>query len=290
MTAIALSLCAIVAVSAPAAMAQVQPLTAKQAKKLARDLGQKQKRDNRVIVFHVEDGQRVDSYTYKFHYDERTGFKQFCTAVLRVHRRQVGNTIETTARLTRHRCKTIPADVLRIERATRQADRRVRRNETATLRSVTPILRALETCKVLRRIPKSRLKAADAVITSSINRALIDPNDGAVAAYVNALNQVGGSNDVLIRAIEGWTDTYDVLRSYGEFPKPCRTLRTWENANWTAAASPIDMPTYVALTRRGVADGKAIARGARHLLAAGAYRKLVLAFTPEGLLTRYIGD
>ena len=34
-------------------------------------------------------------------------------------------------------------------------------------------------------------------------------------------------------------------------------------------------------------DSRAIARGAEYLLRAGMFRKLVVAFTPEGLVTRF---
>src|SRR5918998_282875 len=109
--AVALMLVAIFAVSAPAASAQLAPLRAKKAKRLARDLGQKQKRENDVIVFHLANMRRTDAYTFKFAYDERTRNKTYCKATLRVRKRQVGNTIEITATLLRHRCKLVPQDV-----------------------------------------------------------------------------------------------------------------------------------------------------------------------------------
>jgi hypothetical protein len=284
--AVAASIVAICAVSAPVAVAQ-SPLSAKQAKKLAHDLGQKQKRKNDVVVYHVEDMKRVNDFTIKFAYDERTKSKTFCTAVLRVQKEQTGNTIQVTAQLLRHRCKVIPADVLAVERATRKADRAVRGDARKTQHAVGQIARALDRCTVLKNVPKNRRGAVSAVLDSSINGALLEPNDATLGSYAAALQRVKTSNDTLLGAVEGWADTVDVMRSLPSFPKPCETVRTWKNAGWKADESPIDMAQYRALRHRGRVDSRAIVRGAEYLLRAGMFRKLVVAFTPEGLVTRF---
>jgi hypothetical protein len=283
-----LVLVAMLALGAPSAMA-LQPLTAKQAKDLAKQLGKKQKRENDVVVYHVEDRHRVDAFTITFAYDERTSYKAFCTAVVRVHKKQAGNRILTTAKLTRHRCKQIPGDALAIERATRKADKRIRANEKTTLRSVRRVLRSTERCEELK-VPRRRRFAAGAVIDIAINGALARPNQGTLDALVASLGRVQSSNDVVVRAVEGWADYDDVLASLPVIKDPCGALRNWAKSGWSAQQAPIDVDEYRAFVRRGKADTKAIAAGARYLLASGVYRKLVLAFTPDGLLTRFASE
>jgi hypothetical protein len=283
--AVALMLLAMLALCAPTAMA-LQPLSAKQAKKLARDLGKKQKRENDVVVFHVENMKRVDAFGVNFSYDERTDYKTFCTAVLKVRKTQAGSTISVTARLARHRCKAIPADALAIERASLKAARRVRANDKATLRSVRPVLRSAKRCEDLK-VPKNRRAAVQAVYDYAFTGALVRPNAAALDSFVAALGRVKSSNDVVVRSVEGWADLVDVLESGPTIKDPCATLKTWANADWSADEAPVDVDESRALTRRGRADSKAINAGARYLVRSGVFRKAALAFTPGGLIYRF---
>jgi hypothetical protein len=285
--AVALMLAAILALSAPAAMAQPTPLRAKQAKKLAKQLARKQMRQHNVVVYHIEDGRRTDPYTIKYDYDERTRDDVYCTAVLRVHRKQVGNTIETTAKLLRHRCKNVPAEVQAVENATRKANRRVRRNEKATLRSFRRTMGPLDGCRALQSVPRNRRRAVAAIIDSALVGALRRPNDDALGAFVAALGRIDPGNRKLRNGVAAWADLLDVMRSVQVFRDPCGTLRAWRNADWAASESPIDMDAYRALDDRSEADDRAIGAAARYLLRAGAFRRLVIGFTPDGLLFKY---
>jgi hypothetical protein len=285
--AVALTLIAILALSAPAAMAQLAPLRAKQAKRLANDLGRKQKRENDVIVYHLANMRRTDAYTFKFDYDERTIHKTYCTATLRVRKRQRGNTIETTATLLRHKCKLVPVDVQEIEKATRKANRRIARNEKATLRSLRRTVGPLDGCRATRNVPRNRRRPVAAIIDSAFVGALRRPNDDALGAFVAALERVEPRNRTLAAGVEGWTDFLDVMRSLQGFRDPCGTIQAWKNADWAGAESPIDMTAYRTLSRRSTTDLKAITRAARHMERKGAFDKLVIGFTPDGLLLKY---
>lgn len=285
--AVALMLAALLALSAPAAMAQVSPLRAKEAKRLAKALGKKQMRQNKVTVFHIENRRRTGPYTIKYDYDERTRDDVFCTAVLRVHKKQVGNTVETTAKLLRHRCKQVPTEVQSVENATRRADRRVSRNENATLRSLRRTMGPLDGCRATRSVPRNRTRAVAAIIDSALVGALRRPNDDALGAFVAHLERIDPSNRTLAAGVAGWSDLLDVMRSVQEFRDPCGTIRAWRNAGWAASESPIDMDAYRALDARSESDARAIARASRYLLNAGAFRRLVVGFTPEGLLFKY---
>jgi hypothetical protein len=285
--AIALTLIAILALSAPSAMAQLSPLRAKQAKRLAKDLGRKQKRENDVIVYHLAHMRRTGTYTFKFDYDERTIHKTYCTATLRVRKRQVGNTIETTATLLRHKCKLVPVDVREVEKATRKANRRVARNEKATLRSLRRTIGPLDGCRAVRNVPRKRKRAVAAIVDSALVGALRRPNDDALDAFVAALGRVDPGNRTLAAGVEGWADFLDVMRSLQVFRDPCGTIKAWKNAGWAGSESPIDMTAYRTLSRRSTTDLKAITRAAAYMERKGAFDKLVVGFTPDGLLLKY---
>jgi hypothetical protein len=289
MIVVTLILAAMLALSAPAAMAQLQPLTAKQAKKLAHDLGRKQKRENGVIVLHIEDMKRVDPYTITFSYDERTKFKTFCLAVLRVHKKQSGNTISVTAKLTKHSCNKIPADALKIERITRKADRAVRKHSRATLRGVGRVQRSIDRCRKLK-VPRNRRAAVGAVYDIALTGAVARPNLATVDSFVAALGNVEASSDLVVRAVDGWSDYADVLHSLPVIKDPCGTLQDWEKAGWSAQQSPVDMPSYRALAKRSRKDQKAVAGGTSYLLAGGVYRRVAIAFSIDDLLLKYGGD
>jgi hypothetical protein len=289
MIVVTLILAAMLALSAPAAMAQLQPLSAKQATKLAHNLGKKQKRENDVVVFHVEDLKRVNPYTITFAYDERTKFKVFCVAVLRVQKRQSGNTVSVTAKLTKHSCSKIPADALAIERITRKADRAVRKHANATLRGVRRVERSIQRCRKLD-VPRNRRAAVSAVYDIAVSGAVARPNLAAIDSFVASLGNVEASSDLVVRAIDGWGDYADVLHSLPAIKDPCTTLRNWEKASWSPQQSPVDMPAYRALSKRSRTDQKAIARGASYLLVNGVYRRVAIAFSTEGLILKYAGD
>lgn len=285
---VALMLAAMLALTAPAAMA-ASPLSAKQARKYANQLGRQQMRDNDVIVFHAEHLKRVNSNEIDFAYDERTKFKVFCTAVLRVRRTVSGNNVNDSATLTRHRCKAIPKDALSVEKATAKANRRIRRNDKKTLRAVRRVQRSVERCRDLK-VPRNHRAAARAVNDVAITGAIARPSQGALDAFAADLGRVKASRDVVVRAIEGWVDYGDALGSLPKIHDPCAVLQNWAKAGWSAQQKPIDMAKYRALLRRSRADAKAIGRGAVYLLNVGVFRKVAVAFTPDGLLLFLAGD
>jgi hypothetical protein len=230
---------------------------------------------------------RTNAYTIKFDYDERTRFDAYCTAVLRVRKTQTGNTIETTARLLRHRCKQVPTDVQAIENTTRKANRRISRNERDTLRSFRNTMGPLDGCRALRSVPRNRRRAVAAVIDSALIGALRRPNNDALGDFVAALTRVDTDRRLLRDGVAGWVDFLDVMRSVQVFRDPCGTLTAWRNEDWAASESPIDMDAYRALEDRSTADAKAITRAANKMLRAGAFRRLAAGFTPDGLLLKY---
>jgi hypothetical protein len=181
----------------------------------------------------------------------------------------------------------VPAEVQAVENATRKANRRVSRNEKATLRSLRRTMGPLDGCRALSSVPRDRRRAVAAIIDSALVGALRRPNDDALGAFVSALERVDPSDRKLAGGVAGWSDLLDVMRSVQEFRDPCGTLRAWRNADWAASESPIDMDAYRALDNRSESDGKAIDRAARQLARKGAFRRLVIGFTPEGLLFKY---
>jgi hypothetical protein len=288
MTAVAMMLVALLAFSAPA-MAQSKPLSVKTAKKFARGLGQQQKRENDVVVFHVYGLKRVNQNTITFKYDERTKSKGYCTAILRVKQSRDGTTTRVTARLLKHQCALIPRDALAVERATGKANRRVRRNERAVLRAVRRVSVRLAECEDLR-IPRNRRNAAEAIIGIGFIGAVRAPNDAALDSFVADLADVNTSNTVIRRAVAGWADYVEVLRAFPAISNPCATLKTWDNADWAADEAPIDMAAYRELSLRADDDEDAINRAARYLARVGVFPKVAGAFTIDGLLLRYLQD
>jgi hypothetical protein len=290
MKVVALVVVALFALSATALAQQTpRPLSVKTAKKFARGLGKQQKRENDVVVFHFYDMKRVNRDTITFKYDERTKTNGYCTAILRVKQTQHGNTTRITARLLKHSCALIPRDALATERATRRVDRRVRRNERSTLKALRRVQRSLAECESLDP-PRNRRRAVAAVIDTAVVGALRRPNNGALASFVAALGNVETNNARLARGAEAWADYLDALRSLPTITDPCETLRTWENADWAADEAPIDMAAYRQLEDRADADVAIIGRAARYLARVGILPRLVLSYTPDGLILKYAQD
>lgn len=284
-SAIATALVAVLAFAGTAA-AQSEPLRYRTAKKLAQRLADKQVTGRDVVAYHVYDAERLNRNTFAFAYDDRVG-EVFCTAVLLVTQRVTSDDGDRTirARFRGQECAEIPDEALAAEAATRNAVRALRgtRDETlASLRRVTGSLRRCEDVDV----PRKRRAHVNAIVDIAIVQAIVGPNDAILGEFVTALDAIDTTNQVLERGIGGWADWLAVVRSLPAIPDPCATLRRWEQADWAASESPIDLAAYRALDRRATADEVAIRRARRYLRSVGVFRRFVRSFTPDGMVLR----
>ena len=285
-SAVATALIAVLAFTGTAA-AQTERLKFRTAKKLALSLAKKQTADRDVVFYRVYGAERLSRNAIAFAYEDRTIADVFCTAVLLVRQRQISDDgdVRIRARFRGQECAKVPDDALAVEAATRSALRGVRANEDETLASLRSVTRSLRRCSDLD-VPRNRRAHVSAIADIAIIGALVGPNDAVLGDYVAALDAIDTADQVLERGIGGWADWLAVVRSAPAIPDPCATLQRWAQADWAASEAPIDLAAYRSLDRRANADGEAITRAARHLAAMGAFPRLVVAFTPEGLILR----
>jgi hypothetical protein len=262
--------------------AQAAPrLTVKQAKRVAVKLGRKQVRKYDLRAYHLGKAHRVSRTRIVFPYDARTQANTYCTAKMRVRKHVRGNRILITAAIGRQDCATMPDDALAVERATRRGERRMR--PRVTRRALRRVTRSLARCHNVR-VPKRRRAAVRAIADVATTNALVRPNNRALDRFVADLFNVDTSRRVLGDGIAAWGDYLDVVQNLPSFRHPCATIKRWRSAGWSADASPIDMAEYRQSRRFATGDKRAIARAARFLARVGVFPRLVVAFTPQGLL------
>jgi hypothetical protein len=267
------------------ASAASAPLSVKDAKKLARQLAQKQVRGRDVVSYHLLATKRLSPSRIAFAYDDRTASNVYCTATLIVSSTATGRTITTRAAFKGQKCNGIPSDALAVEAATRAAVRDMRGTAVATADSLDRLSKSVKRCSRLS-VPRSRRAAVAAILDVALVDALEGPNDTPLTKFVDALKKVSTNNPFLQAGIAGWQDYLAVVRSLPRFSDPCATLQAWAQAGWSAGSSPIDLAAYNALKRRAVSDRKLIARAAKYLAGVGVFPRAVISFTPEGLLLR----
>src|SRR3954447_14609797 len=262
-------------------------LTLKEAKRVALKFKREQKRKYDLRANHVGRAHRLSRTRIAFAYDARTRPGTYCTATLRVRKRVNGRHIRYRGRIGRQDCLTIPNDALAVERATRKAQRAIR--VAATRASLRRLTRKLSRCEDMR-VPKRRRAAVAAVIDVATTNALVDPNGPALQRFVDRLDSVPTRRRVLDSGIAAWHDYLGIVASLPAYRHPCGTLRNWRDAGWSAGESPIDMPTYRRLRRGARADRGGVDRGARVLARVGILPRLVVGFTPDGLVLHLAGD
>src|SRR4051794_2231081 len=169
-----------------AASAQSKPLKASDAKKLARQLAAKQVRGRDVVSFHIFDTVRTSRNSFAFGYDDRTTSNVFCTAVIVVTQKSGTKRTVIRARFRGQRCKGIPADVLAIEAATRDATRALRGTAVATADSLDALDRSVKRCRNLE-VPRARRAAVAAILDVALVEALEGPNDAVLGDFLTAL-------------------------------------------------------------------------------------------------------
>jgi hypothetical protein len=287
MSAVAAALVVVLAFAGTAA-AQSDPLRYRTAKKLATQLAKKQVADRDVVSYHVFDAERLSRNAIAFAYDDRTTANVFCTAVLIVRQRvtSADGDLRIRASFRGQECAEVPDDALAVEAATRSAVRALRGTEDETIASLRRVTRSLRRCQDID-FPRNRRAHVAAIVDIAVVQALVGPNDAILGDFIGALDAIDTTNPMLRRGIGGWADWVAVVRSLPAFPDPCATLRTWQDADWAASESPIDIAAYRALDRRSDGDSQAIRRAARYLADAGVFRRFVAAFTPDGLVLRY---
>jgi hypothetical protein len=258
-------------------------LTRKQAKAIAKKLGHKQVKTQGVVAYHLGKPRRISATAIAFPYDARTKSNTFCRATLRV--RRSGSQI--TASIGKQRCIAMPSDALAAEAATRKTLRSMLKTAKATRRSVRRLGLSLGNCRNLD-VPKSRTAGATAVIDIATVNAVELPNDGPLGRFVGRLGNIDTNRRVLGTGIAAWTDYVAVLRSLPVISDPCKTLRRWAKADWAANARPVDVAAWHQLDRRSAADERAIVKAAAYLARVGVFPAAVVAFTPQGLLLRYL--
>jgi hypothetical protein len=286
--AIAIALIAVLGLCG-AATAQAKPLNVKDARTLARALAQKQVRGRGVVSFHVFRAVRRSPDSIAFGYDDRTTSNVFCTAAIVVTRtvttNRTGTRTVTRARFRGQKCKGIPADVLAVEAATRNAVRALGSTTVATANSLRALRSSVRRCRNLA-VPRARREAVAAILDVALVEALEGPNDSALGDFVSALGAVQTTDGTLVAGIAGWNDYLAAIRSLPAIADPCATLQRWARAGWSADQSPIDLAAYRAINRRTSLDAEAIARTAGLLARAGVFPRTVARFTPQGLLLR----
>ena len=273
-----------------AASAQAQPLKKKDARKLALKLARKQVRAHELAFFQLGPAKRSGSDRVVFAYqDRRAGVDVFCTAHIVVTRRVTGRRTLMTARFRGPKCQGMPADVVAVETATRNAARAVNSNTAETTSSLDAVSASVKRCRKLD-VPRSRRTAVAAVLDTALGEALERPNDTALGDFVTALSSISATHSTLKAAIAGWADYVAAVRSLPSIPDPCAALKDWAQKGWAASDAPLDLAAYRAVSRRTATDSRAIERGSRLLARSGVFPRAVLQFTPEGLLLHLLPD
>jgi hypothetical protein len=265
------------------ATAQAKGLSYRTAKALAKRLAQKQVLGRNVISFHLANARRVSATRFVFAYDDRTADHVFCTARLIVDQTVSGHITTTRARFTGQRCRGIPSAVLAFEAITRQAQRDLRTNTAATVRSLDAVGASAERCKNVR-VPRSRRSDAQALFDVAFVEALEQPNDATVGNFAASLLAVNPRDPTLASGALAWADYVATVRSLPQVDDPCAALKRWKRTGFAVDQTPIDFVAYRQLNGRAAADRRAIDRAAELMAADGAFPNAALGFTPDGLL------
>jgi hypothetical protein len=265
------------------ATAQAKGLSFRTAKSLAKRLAQKQVLGRNVVSFHLRGARRVSATRIVFAYDDRTADHVYCTATLIVDQAVSGHTTTTRAQFAGQRCRGIPTEVRKFEAITRQAQRDLRANTAATVRSLDAVNASARRCRNLR-VPRSHARDASALFDIALVEALEQPNDATVGDFAARLVGVDASDSTLAAGALGWADYVSTIRSLPQVDDPCGALKRWARTGYAADRTPIDFGAYRKLNARAAADRRAINRAARLLAADGVFPNTVLGFTPDGLL------
>jgi hypothetical protein len=265
------------------ATAQAKGLSFRTAKSLAKRLAQKQVLGRNVVSFHLRVARRVSATRIAFAYDDRTADHVYCTAALIVDQTVSGRTTTIRARFAGQRCRGIPSEVIKFEAITRQAQRDLRTNTAATVRSLDAVNGSVQRCRNFH-VPRSHASDASALFDIALVEALEQPNDAAVGNFAARLLDVNASDATLAAGALGWSDYVSTIRALPQVDDPCGALKQWARTGYAVDQTPIDFGAYRRLNARAAADRRAINRAARLMAADGAFPNAVLGFTPNGLL------
>jgi hypothetical protein len=265
------------------ATAQAKRLSFGTAKNLATLLAQKQVRGRNIVSFHLQRLRRASPTRIVFAYDDRSADHVFCTALVIVSSRTGARRTTISARFAGQHCAGIPSEVLKFESLTRRAQRGVRSHTLQTAVAVDAVRRAGTSCRNVK-VPRSRVLDAQALFDIALVEALERPSDAELGNFTSSLVALDASDPTLAASASAWADYVATVRSLPTVAHPCGALKAWKNAGFRGNAAPIDFAAYHSLDRRAGQDRQAILRGARLMLAKGAFPNAVIGFTPDGLL------
>ena len=253
------------------------------AKKLAKRLAAKQVKSRQLVSLHILKARRVSPREVKFAYDDRSASNVYCTSVIVV---KVASSGKATASFDPRAtvCHGIPADALAFETATRNAVRDVSAQAGAIKTSVKALERSTAPCRRIA-IPRNRREQVALLMAAADARATYGPIDAQVQSFVNAIGAIRTSDATLVAGAAGWADLLQIVRSLPTFnPSLCGALKAWSHAHWAAGSAPVNLAALKAVNTRALADEKAVARAAAHLMKEGVLPKTAVAFSQSGLI------
>jgi hypothetical protein len=277
------ALLALGALAGPAtsSAAAPKPLTETQARSLALKLARQVGAKRDAEFWSLSTAVKKRRNRFEFAYTERTPDAFFCTA--RIVVTQSG--FDRKARLSGTRCTAIPAEVLAIERATREALRSVEPKLADVRRSVTGYERAIEPCEELEPPP---VVAGDAelFLDAGLELALYDPIASELERFATALEEIDARDSTLAAGIVSWRRWIGLLASAPAGARDaCAELRAWDEHGYSDDQAPAGMTGLREWHAAYERQFRRMVRASERLLALGASERVALAFVPNDLAT-----
>jgi hypothetical protein len=256
------------------------PLTEASAQRLALKLARSVARKRGVRSWQLSEALSVRANRVVFEYADRNRQEVFCTARLVVER----SSTRRRAFLSAPTCAGIPAEALEMEDATSALVRAVAGQRADIRLSVRRYEKDLRACEGLV-VPRSRHAEVDALYEAGELLAVFDPLLVHLDAFATRLQEIQPEDAELARGVVWWRR---IVTTIGSIPRvtlrPCTAVLQWANDNYSTDTAPADFAELQRLIDAAETQNRGIFRAAEHLAELGIAPRLVVGFTPEGLL------
>ncbi|HEX8742467.1 MAG TPA: hypothetical protein VF712_04985 [Thermoleophilaceae bacterium] len=259
------------------------PLTPTTARRLAVKLGRTAARERAVRWWTLSDAVSVRRNRVTFEYGDRKG-DVFCVATIVVE--------QPSAKLRRTRfatgaCGGVPSEALAVELATSRLIKASRAREPELRESIADFDAELAACEELR-VPRSRLDDVRRLFLTQEAVASIAPLGREIGSFVTALRDLRLTRPDLAPGATHWdrfaTAVAAAAQHAADARPLCESVRRWAAAGWTADAAPANLEGLRLALESIRAAERGIKRVALNLAKLGVSPRVVLGFTPAGLV------
>ena len=270
-----------VALAAPmGAQAAYKPLTEKTARTFALKLARQVAIKRKVRSWQLGRALSVRPNRAVFAYADRNSREIFCTARIVIEQ----SSLRRRAFFTGSNCNPIPAEALAMERATSAVVRAVGGQRADVRREERRVVKDVAKCEGIV-LPRSRHEEYELLLEVADAVAVADPLLAHLDAFVTRLQEIQPEDPDLARGVVWWRRFVTTLSSLPRSAaRPCSLMLQWAESDYSSDTAPLDFAQLQATWNAVERENRGITRAAGRLGDLGVAPRLVLAFTPDGLV------